>query len=190
MVRCDWYQTEGVVWIEVFNPAQGANQDVELVGKRRVKVMMKPSEHSPNTQEFNKEWLLYAAVKDLTRVESKERKLVMCFEKQEAGIWPKLEGEETVIATEVAKEAGPTYPSSAKQPRDWGRLEAELVHEEEEATGESGEKETDLEVFFKKIYANASDDAKRAMNKSYVESGGTVLSTNWEEVSKNKTPSA
>ena len=28
----------------------------------------------------------------------------------------------------------------------------------------------------------------RAMNKSYMESGGTVLSTNWEEIGKEKTP--
>jgi suppressor of G2 allele of SKP1 len=32
----------------------------------------------------------------------------------------------------------------------------------------------------------ASDDAKRAMMKSYQESQGTVLSTNWQEVGKEK----
>jgi suppressor of G2 allele of SKP1 len=26
------------------------------------------------------------------------------------------------------------------------------------------------------------------MNKSYMESGGTVLSTNWDEIGKEKTP--
>jgi suppressor of G2 allele of SKP1 len=32
----------------------------------------------------------------------------------------------------------------------------------------------------------ATDETKRAMNKSYSESGGTVLSTNWKEVSQKK----
>lgn len=27
---------------------------------------------------------------------------------------------------------------------------------------------------------------KKAMNKSFVESGGTILSTNWDEVQKSK----
>lgn len=37
---------------------------------------------------------------------------------------------------------------------------------------------------FKDIYSNASDDQRRAMMKSFYESGGTVLSTNWEDVGK------
>ena len=40
---------------------------------------------------------------------------------------------------------------------------------------------------FQKIYADASDDVKKAMNKSFQESGGTVLSTNWNEIGAAKT---
>lgn len=36
--------------------------------------------------------------------------------------------------------------------------------------------------FFKKLYADADDDTRRAMVKSYQESGGTALSTNWKDV--------
>ena len=43
-----------------------------------------------------------------------------------------------------------------------------------------------VDGFFKKLYANADDDTKRAMMKSFQESGGTALSTNWEEVGKKK----
>jgi hypothetical protein len=35
------------------------------------------------------------------------------------------------------------------------------------------------------LYADATEDQRRAMIKSYQESNGTSLSTNWEEVSKN-----
>lgn len=42
---------------------------------------------------------------------------------------------------------------------------------------------SDLMAVIRNIYQNGSDDTKRAMLKSYQESGGTVLSTNWAEVS-------
>jgi suppressor of G2 allele of SKP1 len=38
--------------------------------------------------------------------------------------------------------------------------------------------------FFKKLYKNADPDTKRAMMKSYQESNGTALSTDWSDVSK------
>jgi suppressor of G2 allele of SKP1 len=40
--------------------------------------------------------------------------------------------------------------------------------------------------FFRKLYKGADDDTRRAMMKSYMESNGTALSTNWSEVKKGK----
>ena len=37
------------------------------------------------------------------------------------------------------------------------------------------------------IYGNADEDTRRAMNKSFQESNGTVLSTNWKEIGAKKT---
>lgn len=36
--------------------------------------------------------------------------------------------------------------------------------------------------FFREIYANANEETKRAMMKSFQESNGKALSTNWNEV--------
>ena len=36
--------------------------------------------------------------------------------------------------------------------------------------------------FFKKLYGGATPEQQRAMMKSYQESGGTVLSTDWSNV--------
>lgn len=39
-----------------------------------------------------------------------------------------------------------------------------------------------LQKLFSSIYANADPDARRAMIKSYTESGGTTLSTDWSKI--------
>ncbi|MEN2498091.1 MAG: hypothetical protein MHMPM18_002413 [Marteilia pararefringens] len=47
----------------------------------------------------------------------------------------------------------------------------------------------DVDFFFSQLYKNASDDTKRAMQKSFEQSKGSVLSTNWNEVKdKDITP--
>lgn len=40
----------------------------------------------------------------------------------------------------------------------------------------------ELNGFFKKLYKDADPDTRRAMLKSYQESDGTSLSTNWADV--------
>lgn len=70
----------------------------------------------------------------------------------------------------------PKYPSSAKNPIDPSKIdESEL--KDSEPQGEAA-----INALFQKIYADANEDTRRAMMKSFVESKGTVLSTNWEEV--------
>lgn len=69
-----------------------------------------------------------------------------------------------------------TYPNSARNAKDWSKLTLDDDEDESEKKDENS--------FFAELYKNADDDTKRAMMKSYVESNGTALSTNWGEVSK------
>lgn len=48
------------------------------------------------------------------------------------------------------------------------------------------QKESDVLDVLSKIYQNSDDDTKRAMEKSFVESEGKVLSTNWNDVKDRK----
>lgn len=62
--------------------------------------------------------------------------------------------------------------------KNWDAILAEFDEEES--------KEQNVDALFKQIYQNGSDEVRRAMNKSYMESGGTVLSTNWDNVAHSK----
>ncbi|CAL1271600.1 unnamed protein product [Larinioides sclopetarius] len=87
--------------------------------------------------------------------------------------------ESSPIQNEIVK----TYPSSKTQKKDWDKLAAELKKEEAE---EKLEGEAALNQLFQKIYSEGSDETRKAMNKSFMESGGTVLSTSWNEVAQKK----
>ncbi|GMF99715.1 unnamed protein product [[Candida] boidinii] len=90
---------------------------------------------------------------------------------------------DTENTTTITSNSNPlAYPSSSKKKIDWSKIDT--------LDGDDGDAETadnqDPDDFFKQLYSNADDDTRRAMMKSYVESNGTALSTDWSEVSKKK----
>ncbi|PYH79648.1 SGS-domain-containing protein [Aspergillus uvarum CBS 121591] len=95
--------------------------------------------------------------------------------------------------------SGPAYPTSSRHgAKDWDKLASTLTakarkgskHDDDKPAGDDDDEGNDsdggdaVDSFFKKLYANADPDTRRAMMKSYIESQGTSLSTNWEEVSQ------
>ena len=84
----------------------------------------------------------------------------------------------SAVSTDVHK-----YPSSKHMYADWDKLAKQLQEDEKR---ENLEGDAALNNLFKQIYSDGSDEVKRAMNKSFQESGGTVLSTNWKDIKKEK----
>ncbi|KAH7152024.1 oxidosqualene:lanosterol cyclase [Dactylonectria estremocensis] len=82
-------------------------------------------------------------------------------------------GKATAESTEPQKPAGVPYPSSSRTgTKDWDKLTAE----EDEDDGK------DINGFFKKLFKNSTPEQQRAMMKSFTESNGTSLSTDWNDV--------
>lgn len=82
-------------------------------------------------------------------------------------------------STAKAAAAGPAYPSSARTgPKNWDTLDV----------GEDGKEDEDgdVNIFFKRLFKNATPEQQRAMTKSFTESNGTSLSTDWNDVKGRK----
>jgi suppressor of G2 allele of SKP1 len=80
-----------------------------------------------------------------------------------------------------------TLPTAKHKPfyKNWDGITESILSSEKQITSNEDPNaggDSSVNKFFQEIYSNASDDTKRAMMKSYVESGGTTLSTNWDEV--------
>ncbi|XP_017490341.1 PREDICTED: protein SGT1 homolog B-like [Rhagoletis zephyria] len=97
--------------------------------------------------------------------------------------WGKLEATEISTAVPMASlsslppEEAVVSEVIAKPQQKLARLEALLKEQEKEEEEHQG-----VDRLFQSIYANADENTRRAMNKSFMESNGTVLSTNWAEV--------
>ncbi|KAL8711464.1 MAG: hypothetical protein Q9220_004122 [cf. Caloplaca sp. 1 TL-2023] len=101
------------------------------------------------------------------------------------------------VLTDRTTNATPSYPTSSKSgPKNWDKVADDLTKKPKKDTKDDGGDgpgfEEDFEGadpvngFFQQLYSKADPDTRRAMMKSYQESNGTALSTNWSEVGKGK----
>ncbi|EGG24383.1 TPR repeat-containing protein [Cavenderia fasciculata] len=82
----------------------------------------------------------------------------------------------TTASTTTGQAPSVVSPYASK--KNWDDIDAE-------------DKEGDpLNRVFQDIFSRGSEEQRRAMMKSFVESGGTVLSTNWEDVGQKKVKGA
>jgi suppressor of G2 allele of SKP1 len=94
----------------------------------------------------------------------------------------------TVLSNSSAYASSSTSANAPRrQQKNWEGITTDILNSEKEKTSQEDPNaggDNAVNGFFQKIFADADEDTKRAMLKSYQESGGTTLSTNWEEVKK------
>ena len=87
-----------------------------------------------------------------------------------------------------ATKAGTTLPQARK---NWDSVTQTILDSEKPKTSTEDPNvsgDSTLNEFFQNLFSNADDNTKKAMMKSFQESGGTALSTNWDEVKKAPVP--
>eukprot|EP01005_Ploeotia_sp_CARIB1_P000365 NODE_143_length_1359_cov_437.837662_g139_i0.p1 GENE.NODE_143_length_1359_cov_437.837662_g139_i0~~NODE_143_length_1359_cov_437.837662_g139_i0.p1 ORF type:complete len:349 (+),score=107.82 NODE_143_length_1359_cov_437.837662_g139_i0:69-1115(+) len=186
-VRHEWYQTPKEVVVTFFAKKRSKEHVKVTFEENSVEVVITLNEN----QEFqhNIDPLYKDIVPDKSTWIITPYKLECTLIKKEPGLqWKNLESvdgtaDSTGVTMNQDDSARPEYPSSCRKKTNWSELNAAVKKEEEE---EKPEGDAALTKLFQDIYGKADDDTKRAMQKSYVESGGTVLSTNWSEVGAKK----
>ncbi|KAG0166864.1 Protein SGT1 A [Apophysomyces sp. BC1034] len=174
-VRHEWFQNENYVTVEVFMK----NVKSESVALDFFESSLSLAIKMPSGSDYSLELdpLTHTIVPKESSYKILSTKLEIKLKKKDAGVmWGTLEGEE-----EHPVSMAPMSVSSARKPKDWNKLAREIDQEQDKPEGEAA-----LNALFQKIYKDADEDTKRAMMKSFVESNGTCLSTNWSEVGSKK----
>jgi suppressor of G2 allele of SKP1 len=167
-VKRDWYQTESDVVLNIL-AKNIKKEDVTIAfADQGIQVDAKLADGT----DYNLKLDLFRPINTnvcsfkvlSTKIEVKMRKL-------DCSSWTALE------AIPGNNDFRPTYPTSSKKKLDWDKLDKQIEKE-------TKDDDQDVNSLFAKIYNSGDENTKKAMIKSMQESGGTVLSTNWEEVGK------
>ncbi|KAI8813642.1 hypothetical protein BJ742DRAFT_767219 [Cladochytrium replicatum] len=183
-VRHEWFQNDNFVTVSVF--VKNVKPDTVEVQFTEAAISLTIKLPTGSDFSFDLDPLAHTIVPDQSKFAVLSTKIELKLKKKSEGLrWGVLEGADSSIvpqlmATEPSSTAStPSYPSSSKKRKDWSAIEKAV--EEEKPEGEAA-----LNALFQQIYKDANDDVRRAMIKSFTESNGTTLSTNWAEVGKGK----
>ncbi|KAL9019513.1 MAG: hypothetical protein Q9185_003213 [Variospora sp. 1 TL-2023] len=214
-IRHEWYQTHDTVVISLFAKGVPKDTATIEMQERSLAISFPLATGSDYDFSLDPLFGKIDAPGSTAKVMSTKVEFTL-KKRRAGEMWPNLEShlpvpdmttEESGSAPEEIKRAvlaeqstntGPSYPTSSKSgPKDWDKVASELTKKpkkdtkEGEAGGDDGvdddfEGGDPVNGFFQSLYSRADPDTRRAMMKSYQESNGTALSTNWSEVGKGK----
>lgn len=168
--RDDWYQNATDVTITLY--AKNISRDALRVVFTASSVAISFPTAANAEFNYNLDPLYGEIVPDECAYKVYATKLEVTLRKRTLDKWATLE---RLSDANVQSDAS-VYPSSSKKAVNWSKFK---VDEDDEADASEND-------FFAKLYKDTDDDTRRAMMKSYVESNGTVLTTNWDEAKQKK----
>lgn len=182
--RRDWYQSPSHVTIDLFARDTQADQlSVAVTSGSHFELRLRVDRRSEYHLSLE---LCEPVVADSIKVAHYKSKIEIRLEKTRPSHWKTLEASADVPIRATDWFAGdfnappPShFPTSHREKKDWEKIASSF--EEDKLTGDAA-----LNKVFQDIYSKGSEEQRRAMIKSFTESGGTVLSTNWQDVGARK----
>ncbi|KAF5505506.1 Protein SGT1-like protein [Colletotrichum siamense] len=184
-VRTDFYQTNTDVMASVYVKNVPKDEFKVEYGEKEIRMSHIPG-HEP--------WYTIPLYGPIDPAGSKHsvKSVKVEFQLKKAAVlkWPKLKADPSDVNTTTttpapaapakpvepapAPAAGPSYPTSSKSgAKNWDTVLADEKDDDEDK---------DINLFFKSLYKGATPEQQRAMMKSFTESNGTALSTDWNDV--------
>lgn len=204
-IRHDWYQNAQNVYFTLLAKGVPPNKAQIDIAARSLSIsfpLATGSSYDLHLEPLSGEVLPEQSSKKIfsTKVEIVLAKKVQgekwkTLEAADVALEPSTTGGAATMDAVKAAVTAPAYPTSSKHgAKDWEKVVAEAQAAGKDPNAKPGSLEDDDDYeggdeanhFFKKLFKGASPEVQRAMMKSYTESNGTALSTNWEEVSKGK----
>ncbi|RMZ68115.1 SGT1 and CS domain containing [Pyrenophora seminiperda CCB06] len=190
-IKTDWYQTHDTVTLTIM--AKGIPKDRANVQIENDSVSISfPIEGTSSEYGYDVDPLYASIVSSESKFRITPNKLEVTMQKSSPGLkWHKLErpdgkskdGSATaeqskpIVTATPVDEPAPAYPTSSKSgAKNWDKVVVDDLGAEDLDGGDETSR------FFKQLYSGATPEQQRAMMKSYSESGGTVLSTDWSNV--------
>jgi suppressor of G2 allele of SKP1 len=189
-IKTDWYQSHDTVTLNIM--AKGVPKDKAAVEIEQDAVSVSFPVVDSSEYTYNADPLFASVDPSQSKYRITPTKIEVTLRKATPGAkWHSLErahGDAATASTSRAsstmapeKETAPAYPTSSKSgAKNWDKVIVNDLDEKDEIEGD------ETSHFFKQLYSGATPEQQRAMMKSYSESGGTVLSTDWSNVGNRK----